>query len=272
MGGNGSKTNSNQKKNNEDNTNTSSIGTGNSSDNSSDEDVSNWKDTFDYSNPKNIRGDKVDPNRPLPADTQVDGRDCSSTTKTWQPFTKHPFRITSCFGWRVSTASNHNGIDAVILNKPAHINPVAPGKIVRAGEFRGYGCEIVIEHESCPSGIGGTKCYSQYAHLQRDNNGKCPATGRLGQPVSPCTELGLMGNTGASDGAHLHFEVRTSISPSSGKNPVTQFAEWRAHKNYKPQASRCGSVGDGRAPAHKGHEHSSSIRNPVDVTTTKGRK
>ncbi len=194
------------------------------------------------------RADQVDPNKPLPTDTNVEGRDCSATRKTWQPFTSHPFRLTSCFGHRRSTHRHHNGIDVVIHGQPQSINPVAPGKIVRAGLHAGYGCEIILEHDSCPAGIGGTKCYSQYAHLKKDKNGKCPGAGRIHEKVNPCTVLALMGNTGASKGAHLHFEVRTNLKSETAQDPNKVFKEWQAHKNYQKEASTCGTVGHGKAP------------------------
>lgn len=199
--------------------------------------------------PGNNRQDAVDPGKPLPEDTSVKDRDCSATRKTWQPPTKQPFKLNSCYGNRGSKhGRHHNGLDFGILKQPQSINPVAPGRIKRAGMRGGYGCEIVIEHDSCPAAVGGNKCYSQYAHLKKDKNGSCPAVGREGQSVTACTEIAMMGNTGASDGPHLHFEVRTGVEAPSSVDPVTKFREWQAHANYDRSQSSCGSVGDGVAP------------------------
>lgn len=194
------------------------------------------------------RNDETTPtsNAPLPQDTNVRDRDCADTRKTWQPPTKERFRVTSCFGSRASKGGrHHNGID-MVMEGSASINPVAPGRIIQAGAAGGYGCQIVIEHDSCPAAIGGSKCYSQYAHLKKEG-GRCP--GGVGQKVNACTKIATMGNTGASDGAHLHFEVRTGPSSSTARDPVTSFREWQAHSNYNYQGSTCGSVGNGRAPA-----------------------
>lgn len=195
------------------------------------------------------RDDSPGSSAPLPQDTSVNGRVCSDTHKTWQPFTAQPFRITSCFGPRRSKGGrHHNGIDAVIEGGAIH--SVAPGRIVSAKRNGGYGCEIVIEHDSCPAAIGGTKCYSQYAHMEyKDKKNKVCAGEELhGTKVNACTRIGTMGNTGASDGAHLHFEVRTAREAGTARDPVTNFREWQAHSNYQYGQSTCGTVGDGKAP------------------------
>lgn len=196
------------------------------------------------------RSDEVGSAAPLPADVQVSGRNCSATATTWQPPTAGSFRTTSCFGYRRSTGTHHDGVDMVLEDRT--IRPVAPGKIIEA-QWRGaYGCQIVIEHETCPSAIGGTKCYSQYAHLKCESgygpSCRCPASGNVGQKVSPCSKLGQMGQTGGnSTGEHLHFEVRTS-SHGNQKDPVRDFREWQAHTNYNYKQSNCGTVGKGGAP------------------------
>lgn len=196
------------------------------------------------------RSDEVGSAAPLPADVQISGRNCSATATTWQPPTAGSFRTTSCFGYRRSTGSHHDGVDMVLEDRT--IRPVAPGKIIEAKWRGAYGCQIIIEHETCPSAIGGTKCYSQYAHLKCESgfgpSCRCPASGNVGQKVNPCSKLGQMGQTGGnSTGEHLHLEVRTS-SHSNAKDPVRDFKEWQAHTNYNYKQSNCGTVGKGGAP------------------------
>lgn len=71
------------------------------------------------------------------------------------------------------------------------------GVVVYAGwsEY-GYGNLVVIDH--------GNGWQSAYAHLQYYNVG-------CGQAVYRGNTIGSLGNTGNSSGAHLHFELRSSV-------------------------------------------------------------
>lgn len=187
-------------------------------------------------------------NVPLPASTQIKG--CSASTTTWQPPTVNEFRLTSCFGQRRSTHSNHGGLDIVITDtaKGRPVTPAAPGKIQFAGWKGGYGCAIIIEHNNCPAAMKGeTGCTTLYGHLKKVG-GKCPQQGNTGNSVTPCNEIAQMGNTGGSQGPHLHFEIRRG---SERISPITNFREWQAHENYDAASSTCGTVGGGKAPIHQ---------------------
>ena len=108
-------------------------------------------------------------------------------------------RITSPFGYRVhpitqTKQSFHQGID-IALDGDYNIYAVANGKVVRSAnmpdKINGYGYYVVIEHEGF--------C-TLYAHMQ----------GLLlkeGQSIKAGDKVGLIGSTGASTGAHLHFEL-----------------------------------------------------------------
>mgnify|MGYP002628057166 FL=1 len=109
--------------------------------------------------------------------------------------------ISSGFGDRVAPcrycSSNHRGVDFIPGNG-APIFAIADG-VVTASEYGGgYGQYVYIEHS-----IGGQTVLSVYAHMQR---GSSPV--QQGQTVSAGEFLGLVGNTGISTGAHLHFEIR----------------------------------------------------------------
>lgn len=67
----------------------------------------------------------------------------------------------------------------------------------------GLGTHVVIDHQ-----IGGELVTSVYAHMQA---GSVPLT--EGQRVVVGTTVGRVGNTGASTGAHLHFEVHRQGVP-----------------------------------------------------------
>jgi murein DD-endopeptidase MepM/ murein hydrolase activator NlpD len=109
--------------------------------------------------------------------------------------------ISSGFGDRVAPcrycSSNHRGVDFTPgLGSP--IFAIAEG-VVTAAEFGGgYGQYVYIEHE-----INGQRTLSVYAHMQRDSS---PL--RVGEEIQVGDFIGLVGNTGTSTGAHLHFEIR----------------------------------------------------------------
>lgn len=65
-------------------------------------------------------------------------------------------------------------------------------------EGMGYGNYIILRHSD-------TLC-TVYAHLEK-------VYVREGDTVMPGTRIGLMGNTGSSHGAHLHWELRNYKSP-----------------------------------------------------------
>jgi murein DD-endopeptidase MepM/ murein hydrolase activator NlpD len=72
----------------------------------------------------------------------------------------------------------------------------APGVVVRAERWTtSYGHWVRIEHPSGETSI--------YAHMNAVNVA-------LGQTVDQGTQIGTVGNTGNSFGAHLHFEERTA--------------------------------------------------------------
>jgi hypothetical protein len=109
--------------------------------------------------------------------------------------------ISSGFGNRIAPcrycSSYHRGIDFVPGNG-APTYAIAPGTVTQSEFSGGYGQHVYIEHQ-----INGQSVLTVYAHLQRDSS---PL--RVGDQVSVGDFVGLVGSTGTSTGAHLHFEVR----------------------------------------------------------------
>lgn len=111
--------------------------------------------------------------------------------------------MTSKFGPRLhpilKTMRLHAGVDwAAPTGTPVHA--AAAGKVVHAGDGRGYGNLVVIAHE------GGIE--TRYAHLSRFAPGITPgALVQAGQPI------GAVGTTGLSTGPHLHFEAHRAGTP-----------------------------------------------------------
>jgi murein DD-endopeptidase MepM/ murein hydrolase activator NlpD len=109
--------------------------------------------------------------------------------------------ITSAFGWRKDPISGdtrfHKGVDvraAYGQNVPA----AAGGTVVQAGEQRGYGLTVVIEH--------GSGMRTRYAHLSE-------VAVRQGDSVARGQDIGRVGRSGRSTGPHLHFEVLADGQP-----------------------------------------------------------
>lgn len=108
--------------------------------------------------------------------------------------------FTSGFGYRWGRL--HAGVDiAAPIGTPIH---AAKGGVVSyAGVMGGYGNIIVINH-----GGGMTTRYAHQSAL---------AVG-VGTTVTAGQRIGSVGNTGASTGPHLHFEVRINDAPQNPMN------------------------------------------------------
>lgn len=136
----------------------------------------------------------------------------NTDAEVWWPFlTGVP--ISSTYGQRDTTncdvcSSTHMGIDFT-PGEGAQIQSIAAGvvkNVVNSTETTGYGTHVIIEHV-----IGGNTVTSLYAHMIPNSS---PL--QVGQTVMIGDMVGKVGNTGASTGTHLHFEVRvngTSVDP-----------------------------------------------------------
>jgi hypothetical protein len=120
------------------------------------------------------------------------------------------WKITSPFGWRIhpidKVKRHHNGVDLWGSNPKIYIEAFHDGTVIAAGTSKlklangklgGVGWYVDIR-----SKINGTSYVHRYAHMV-ENSLKV----KKGQKVEAGTILGIMGNTGASAGRHLHFEI-----------------------------------------------------------------
>ncbi|GAK07240.1 murein hydrolase activator EnvC [Geomicrobium sp. JCM 19038] len=116
-------------------------------------------------------------------------------------------RISSQYGPR--WGSFHHGID-IGAGGRSNVPIVAAesGSVSFAGWMNGYGNTVIVRHT-----IGGRTVETLYAHLDSINVSQ-------GQSVSRTQQIGIMGNTGASQGAHLHFEVHEGTWNGSKSNSV----------------------------------------------------
>lgn len=115
---------------------------------------------------------------------------------------------------KFNTTTYQKGID---LRAPlgAEVVAVAPGKVVHAGLFRGYGSLVIVDH--------GGGYHSLYAHLGT-------MAKAVGEAVGEGDPLGTVGDTGSLKGAYLYFELREKGKPVDprvwlGSPPAAASAE-----------------------------------------------
>lgn len=105
--------------------------------------------------------------------------------------------LTSRFGFRFDPFTRwpamHMGQD-FSGRRGQPIYAAAPGRVVRAGWWSGYGKAVQIDH--------GRGLETRYGHMSALDV-------RPGERVKRGQLIGRMGSTGRSTGTHLHFEVRS---------------------------------------------------------------
>jgi len=116
--------------------------------------------------------------------------------------------VTSGFGMRRSPFSGrptmHEGMDiAARTGSPVHAT--ADGIVSRSETVAGYGKLVVIDH--------GYGFQTYYGH-----NSKIHV--KVGQRVRRGEKIAAVGNTGASTGSHLHYEVRRNNLPLNPKKYI----------------------------------------------------
>ncbi|MCS7060470.1 MAG: peptidoglycan DD-metalloendopeptidase family protein [Anaerolineae bacterium] len=121
-----------------------------------------------------------------------------SSTQWWEGPLRLPAtgRIASYFGARRSfnggmLRTYHSGADIVApAGTPVYAS--APGRVTAVQEFKVRGLVIVIDH--------GRGVFTSYCHLSQ-------ADVKVGQIVNAGEMIGRSGNTGRSEGPHLHWEL-----------------------------------------------------------------
>ena len=163
----------------------------------------------------------------------------------WWPINKEycdTSYVSSKFGYRgyvgEGASTYHKGID--ISGANCHGEGVIAsykGKVVDANEIDNcsYGKYVKIEHS-----YKGKKIQTMYAHLSE-------VTVKKGQKVSTGQEIGKIGNTGTSYGAHLHFEIRIN---EVKKDPLDKTKEPYVDKD-NPYPT--GAGGDGQTNISDGN-------------------
>lgn len=109
--------------------------------------------------------------------------------------------VTTKFGKVVhpkyNTTTKNNGID-IVSGYGNNVVAVAPGKVVYAGRFMGYGNLILLDHQD--------GYYSLYGHLSE-------MLIKVGDEVTKGRIIGRIGESGSLSGPLLHFELRKDGKP-----------------------------------------------------------
>jgi murein DD-endopeptidase MepM/ murein hydrolase activator NlpD len=157
------------------------------------------------------------------------------------PFDKPVPRISSPYGWRIhpieKTRKHHNGVDyAVEVGRP--VKAIEAGRVIFAGpstiklpsgEPGGGGYIVKIRHK-----VNGEWITSSYMHLKKGS-----LQVKKNDLVIEGQKIAESGNTGASTGPHLHFEIQRGkqyIWTSNGTRytePVSYIKTQRAVEKLK---------------------------------------
>lgn len=135
---------------------------------------------------------------------------------------KYHATITSEYGWR--NGRHHRGLDIELHVKDSVVSAF-DGVVRLAKYYGGYGRVVIIRH------FNGVE--TLYAHLYRFK-------ASVGDTVQAGDLIGLGGNSGHSEGSHLHFEMRYLGSPINPKHIIdTRKKQLKAYtyvlKKYKDQ-------------------------------------
>jgi murein DD-endopeptidase MepM/ murein hydrolase activator NlpD len=165
------------------------------------------------------------------------------------------WKVTSPFGWRIHPIEkykkHHNGVDLwgpkpKMWNESWHDGTViaaGTSKLKNAdGSLGGVGWYVDVR-----SKINGEFYVTRYAHMVENS-----LTVAKGEHVKAGTRLGIMGNTGASAGRHLHFEIckgrshRWTSDGSGFVNPLefvkTTIKAWELKASIKQATPDTGEV------------------------------
>ena len=115
----------------------------------------------------------------------------------------------------------HYGVDCTDLTKKdTTIWASGKGEVTHTGWSNSGGNVVIIVYKDCLLTDGSVKDLTiRYFHLDK-------ISVKVGQKVTKDTRIGYYGNTGASSGAHLHFEIDTDIK----------------YPNYTPQIAKSNGV------------------------------
>ena len=145
--------------------------------------------------------------------------------KLSQPWPEgYTVNVRSPFGWRVHPITGrrkfHHGID-VALPVGTPLTAPADGVVVKKGNGPSGGVTLILKHED--------NRHTVYYHLQK------PSHLLKGTRVERGELIAYSGNTGASTGPHLHFEVRRSARWGDTVDPMPYLQAEETPEPVKPE-------------------------------------
>jgi len=112
-----------------------------------------------------------------------------------------PGIVSSSFGLRTDPLDGskefHKGVD-IAAPEGTPVKAAAPGKVISSSWVAGYGNMVEVDH--------GGGLVTRYAHNSRN-------LVSVGEEIQAGQPIALVGSTGRSTGAHVHFEVRRLGKP-----------------------------------------------------------
>jgi len=130
--------------------------------------------------------------------------------------------VTSGFGWRTDPFSGQATFHAGLDLRMAYGEPVAsvaPGRVSFAGDQRGYGLTVIVDHAD---GL-----QTRYAHLSSTDV-------HVGDEVQPGQIIARSGNSGRSTAPHLHVELLSGgrpVDPAGLLKGVAASADWMTYQS-----------------------------------------
>ena len=121
----------------------------------------------------------------------------------WGWPTNIPYIITSNYGWRWGRL--HRGVDISGTGYGSPIYAAKPGVVVDVSYHNSFGFYVTINHQN--------GYYTRYEHMANLSRYVKP-----GDYVKMGDTIGDMGNSGASQGTHLHFEIWDGYPYRAGSN------------------------------------------------------
>ncbi len=151
------------------------------------------------------------------------------------------FRQTSKFGDTAGRSSAHKGLDFANGRQGDPVKALRGGKVITATYSNSAGYWVVVQQDD------GT--VAKYMHMQKGLNVKAGQTIKAGQ------QLGKVGNTGHSTGAHLHLQIE-----QGGKaiDPLPYMKELQS-KQSKEVAQQAKDVDDARSTLNQLEQDSLEI-------------
>lgn len=130
-------------------------------------------------------------------------------TSSWAWPTLQGYTISSDYGYRWGRL--HRGVDISGTGHGSPIYVTNNGTVYKTGYHSSMGYYIYVNHNN--------GYFTAYEHLSKIQVS-------VGQVVSRKQQIGEMGNTGASTGTHLHYEIWTGGAPYEGgtsHNPLGYY-------------------------------------------------